>query len=168
MMKKLFLFSVATLLLWAGSVNTYAATGQFQASNWMAGCKTSRITKGRLCQMSQAVRKAGSKAPLVVVAIQRDIKGKGYMLVLRLPHGLNLPAGVQLQIDRQKARRLAILSSDRGGTFTRVSLSGKVLGTLKNGKALKVSFVTLSGKRFDIPVSLKGFTAALGKLSRLR
>ncbi len=145
-----------------------AATKQFQSSNWIAECKTAATGKVRLCRMARAIRQGADGKPLLVTSVQRDLKNKDYMLVLRLPHGLNLPAGVQLQIDKKKPRRLAVLSSDKGGAFTRVNLSAKVLGTLKNGNVLKVSFVTLDGQRFDIPVSLSGFTATLSKLSKMR
>lgn len=118
--------------------------------------------------MSLAVKQVQGRKPLLVTSIQRDLKKKGYMLVLRLPHGLNLPVGVQLQIDKQKARRLAVLSSDRGGTFTRVTLAPKVLVALQKGNVLKVSFISINGKRFEIPVSLAGFSAAFSKFTALR
>ncbi len=141
---------------------------KFQSSNWVTACQKATSGRGKICRMSRAIRQAGGKSPLLVAAIQRGLKNRGYMLVLRLPHGLNLPAGVRLQIDKQKARRLAVLSSDRGGTFTRVNLSPKVLGTLKKGRKITVSFSTINGQRFVIPVSLSGFSANFTRLTAMR
>jgi len=150
------------------SAFSQTAKKKFQSSNWATACQKAAAGKGKICRMSRAIRKAGGGPPLLVTAVQRDLKNRGYMLVLRLPHGRNLPLGVRLQIDRQKARRLAVLSSDRGGVFTRVNLSPKVLGALKKGRKLTVSFATISGQRFVIPVSLSGFTASFARLAGMR
>ncbi|HFC05249.1 MAG TPA: invasion associated locus B family protein [Rhizobiales bacterium] len=147
---------------------SFAQTKKFQSSNWVTACQKNLSGRGRTCRMSRAIRQIGNNKPLLVTAIQRDLKNRGYMLVLRLPHGLNLPLGVQLQIDRQKARRIAVLSSNRGGTYTRINLSDKVLATLKRGRQLSISFVTVDGKRFAIPVSLSGFTASFNRLKKMR
>jgi invasion protein IalB len=168
MKKTILVLGVTFLALLIGqNSSVFAATKKFQSSNWVTACKKA-VNGKNLCRMTRAVRQAGGKKPLMVTAIQRDLKNKGYMLVLRLPHGLNLPLGVQLQIDKQKARRLAVLSSDRGGTFTRVNLSDKVLGSLKNGNQLTITFATIGGQRFVIPVSLSGFTAAYTQLKGMR
>jgi len=81
---------------------------------------------------------------------------------------LNPPAEVRLQTDKQKMRRLAILSNDHGGAFTRVKLSSKVLGTLKKGRQLTVLFSTINGQWFVIPVSLSGFMANFTRLMAQR
>ncbi len=169
-MKKLavvFGFALLSLMMVQPSASE-SAKKKFQSSNWSTACQKAAAGKGKICRMSRAIRKAGGGPPLLVTAVQRDLKNRGYMLVLRLPHGLNLPLGVRLQIDRQKARRLAVLSSDRGGAFTRVNLSPKVLGALKKGRKLTVSFATISGQRFVIPVSLSGFTASFSRLRKMR
>ncbi len=169
-MKKLAIVFGGALLAFVfsqGSVSL-AAKKKFQSSNWVTTCQKVASGKRRVCRMSRAIRQAGVKKPLLVTAIQSGLKSKGYMLVLRLPHGLNLPLGVQLRIDRQKARRIAVLSSDRGGTFTRVNLSGKVLDALKKGRQLTVTFATMDGQKFVIPVSLSGFTTAFTRLAKRR
>lgn len=168
-MKKLVLaLSLIGLVLSIGqNSSAFAAAKKFQSTNWAAACKKANNGKN-LCQMTRAIRQLGAKKPLLVAAVQRDTKKKGYVLVLRLPHGLNLPLGIQLQIDKKKARRIAVLSSDRGGAITRVNLSDKVLATFKKGKQLKIAFITVGGQRFKIPVSLSGFTAAFARLSKMR
>ncbi len=169
-MKKLavvFGFALLSLMMVQPSASQ-STKKKFQSSNWVTACQKAASGRGKICRMSRAIRQAGGKSPLLVAAIQRDLKNRGYMLVLRLPHGLNLPAGVRLQIDKQKARRLAVLSSDRGGAFTRVNLSPKVLGTLKKGRKFTVSFSTINGQRFVIPVSLSGFTANFTRLMAQR
>lgn len=168
-MKKLFPVLSAFLLslMMAQIEPSFAATKKFQSSNWATACK--KATNGKnLCRMTRAIRQAGNKSPLLIAAIQRGPKNKGFIVVLRLPHGMNLPQGVQLQIDRQKPRRIAVLSSDRAGAFTRVNLSDKVLGALKSGNQITVTFGTMDGQRFAIPVSLSGFTAAFTRLKGMR
>jgi invasion protein IalB len=108
---------------------------------WQVSCNPTDNPNVLSCQMMQnlTLAKTGQRLLAVVIRPQPKHQKKEPAILLTLPHGLYLPAGVKLQIDDAKPINLAIRTSDKNGTYTAMSLNIDLVGALKKGNTLKVT-----------------------------
>ncbi len=140
---------------------------QFISTNWTMGCKPTGKDATLVCQASNTiVRKKGGQTLLAMLVTPWKLKiaTAEYVLRVQLPHGLDLTAGVEIQIDKGKSHSLVLQTSDATGLYARTGLNDKLLLSMKMGNIVKVSFTAMNGKKFQIPIALKGFSAVLDKL----
>jgi invasion protein IalB len=129
---------------------------------WTITC-TGQGAAGELaCVMSQGLiaRKTGQR--VLSVAISRT--ASGHAARLSLPHGLDLPAGVEVWIDDGERTRHVISTADQNGAYAYVPLDDAMLAAMKKGSILNVMVKSASGDEVTFQLSLNGFTAALGRL----
>lgn len=134
-------------------------------ASWSVNCRP-RDAGGMSCSMVQNIVVAKTKQRLLTVTIQPQAKAGAYALVLFLPHGLYLPAGVRLEIDGKNSQKLVIQTCNAKGCYAGGPIAAKILGALKSGGMLKVSFAAANRKVINVPVSLAGFTAAFAQLAK--
>ncbi len=84
--------------------------------------------------------------------------------VLVLPLGIYLPPGLTLQIDKGQIYEMGIEICGKKGCRVRFSIDDNFLRALKAGNVAEIGFQTGLRKPLKVPLSLKGFTAALGQL----
>lgn len=143
-------------------------TQQLVSTNWNVGCQPAQQGKKMLCEASKRVLLAKGRSLLLAVYVTPTGKGKGteaYMLRYQLPHGLNLTAGVKVQVDKGDTMTPVIVTSSQAGVFARSAMTDKVLSTLKKGSTMTVAFSGLNGSQLSVPVSLQGFSAVYDKLN---
>ena len=132
---------------------------------WAVKCNQAAGQTQRCSMLQNLVVKRGeSTRRLLSVLVQREPRSNGMLLLLGLPHGLYLPAGVQYVVDRGQVRKVAIQTTDANGAYAGTKLTPELLLDLKRGKTLTVSMVAATRKPLTIAVTLAGFTAAYDKL----
>ncbi len=130
------------------------------SSNWNLDCHPAGPEQKLVCEVSKKIALETTRKILLTVFVTPRNAGKGadaYVLRFLLPHGLNLTAGVKMQIDKNEAQTPA-------GVFARLAMNARLLETLKKGTVMTVSFSALNGTGLSIPVSLAGFGAVYAKL----
>jgi len=136
---------------------------------WLVNCAT---TKGQVaCQVSQrlTIRKTGQ--PLFAVTVRIPPKSKNAAMMMQLPHGVFLPAGLSLKVDGSKAKKTIveqkkpIQTCDRNGCYVGMPITEATLKALKSGTTMVVSFQNLAKKDIRLSISLNGFEEAYNKLS---
>lgn len=132
---------------------------------WLVTCGSAQTGNELVCRMAQNVIIAKTKQRLLSVVIQPDGKAKNHTMVVAMPHGLNIPKGVDLQVDELKARTVAIKTSDQNGTYASEPIDDVLLAALRKGDKLNVSYTFANGKKIRVPIGLRGFTAAYKKLT---
>ncbi|MCG8561065.1 MAG: invasion associated locus B family protein [Hyphomicrobiales bacterium] len=138
-------------------------------ANWAVSCGPAGAEQAKkICSMVQNIVMAKTKQRLLAVTIRPRAEAGAYALVLSLPHGLYLPAGVQLKVDDKAPVKWMIQTADAKGSYAGGPLGEPLLGALKAGGTLKVSFAAANRKVVSVPVSLSGFTVAFGKLAKAR
>ncbi len=85
-------------------------------------------------------------------------------MLLHLPHGMHLPAGVVIRVDKGKPIKVAIQTCDLRGCFAGVPVDAVMLKAKKRGQTLSVALRNLKKQTIAINLNLKGFTAAFKKL----
>ncbi len=149
----------------ADSQTTTAAKKDANQS-WAYSCQAAGITDKPQCRIMQnlTVNKGDQQQRLLTVIVREQAKAKNHALLLALPHGLFLPAGVEIKVDQDKPAKLIVQTSDAQGAYAGIEISDELLAALKKGNQMSVSFLSAARKRISVPVTLKGFTAAYGKL----
>jgi invasion protein IalB len=133
-------------------------------TNWSAKCVNSADGALVDCRVTQniALTKTGQRLLAVVVRIPRETGSP--VMTLNLPHGLYLPAGTTLQIDKTDPREIVIETCDSKGCYATLDVDEELLVSLKKGSTLTVTFQNLAKQPIAVPVTLIGFTAAYAKI----
>lgn len=86
-------------------------------------------------------------------------------LLVTVPLGLSIPAGVSYDIDGTRPGRLDLVTCDRGGCLATASpLAADALSAMQGGQKLNIIFASADGQPITLAMSLAGFTAALQKI----
>ncbi len=154
----------------AGAQDTRSADADttLVSSSWTVSCRQAPdVGKDLLCEASQtiAVRETGQTLLIAYVTPWEQAgESDPFLLRFQLPHGLDIPAGVQIEIDDRPMESPVIMTSDRVGLFARSALTDALLVALKKGATMTVTFTVLNGRKLSVPVTLDGFSAVFAKL----
>lgn len=132
---------------------------------WVVECSNRSTGDAMVCQMSQLLVAKKNGQRVLSAAITRKPDGKSVQLTLGLPHGLSLPAGVQLFIDNAERMTFPIDTADQNGSYATIDLTPKLLASLKKGTLLNVAVKAKGGNELILQLSLTGFGTALERLA---
>jgi invasion protein IalB len=170
------LISIATPMLAAATVMVAAQEAKDKAPpaapatqpppppppGWAVTCADTG--KGLACKATQTVVLAKTHQLVLAVSVSKPAGGTGTAILLHLPHGLFIPAGVTMGVDDQKAEMLAIQTCDVKGCYAGAPLAPEKLTAMSKGAKINVTFRDLKNQKVTVPVPLKGFEAAYNKL----
>jgi len=117
-----------------------------------------------LCQIVQTLTEESSDQPVMQMAVGYLPGSENPVGALLLPLGIWLPPGVELRVDEGKTGRIPVDTCDPAGCRAGVELDAEFLAGMKKGNELNVTFGGRNRQGITVPISLKGFTAALGSL----
>jgi invasion protein IalB len=131
---------------------------------WVARCTSvSRETPPECAMEETAVlAKTGQLVILVNVRVPSDTRTP--IILVQLPLGLNLPAGIRVQVDEGKTADMQIQTCESRGCYASMPVPADLLAALKSGKQLKVSFQNLGKETVTVPMPLADFPAAYEKI----
>ncbi|WP_246672379.1 MULTISPECIES: invasion associated locus B family protein [unclassified Mesorhizobium] len=141
-----------------------AETKPADANPWVVNCSSGSTGTELQCQVSQNLTEAKTGQRVLTVTVRRQQGTPGFAMLLALPHGLFLPSGTSYQIDSGKKVTIAIQTSDQNGAYAATPLAPDLLKAMRSGATLNVGMESVTRKPVTIPVSLKGFGAAVDKL----
>jgi len=142
----------------AAPANTPAPPG------WVARCSSASRDAPLECAVEQTavLTKTGQLIVLINIRVASDTRTP--IAVVQLPLGLNLPAGVRLQVDDGRTSDLQIQTCEQRGCYANAPIPADLLAAMKSGKQLKVSFQNLAKEIITIPMPLADFAAAYDKI----
>jgi invasion protein IalB len=131
---------------------------------WVARCTSVSREAPPECAMEETavLTKTGQLVILVNLRIASDTRTP--VILVQLPLGLNLPAGIKLQVDEGKTIEMQIQTCENRGCYASMPVPSDLLAALKSGKQLKVSFQNLGKETIAIPMPLTDFPAAYDKI----
>lgn len=137
---------------------------RFHSSNWNVQCQPSNRTKKLVCVLFKEVKTQKSKKLILRVSVS----AAPHRLIMKLPHGLDLSAGVILQINGAKPMVVPFKTSSRQGAYTNSAIPAALIDALKKasekGGKIVVAIKAVRGQKIAIPLSLKGFSLGFEKL----
>ncbi|MEO1543545.1 MAG: invasion associated locus B family protein [Pseudomonadota bacterium] len=129
---------------------------------WIVNCAS--LTGKVNCEAVQrlTIKKTGQL--LLGITVRLPEGAKDPTMMVQLPHGMFLPSGVSLTIDKNPKKQEPVQTCDAKGCYVGLALDAKLLKTMQSGTALAVSFRNLAKKEIKIPITLSGFAEAYKKL----
>jgi invasion protein IalB len=137
-----------------------------QFKDWTVRC--GRRKEGpQVCEMQQ--QQTDKEGRTVMAVAVGQVPGSSDLgLLIMVPLGVLLPAGVTLQIDSSAEMPLQVDRCERQGCRIEMLLKPDLLTKLKSGSKAKVFFEAFDPqgerRRLGVPISLLGFTAALNEV----
>ena len=131
---------------------------------WAARCTSGSRDAPLECAIEQTavLTKTGQLIVLVNIRVTSDTRAP--VALVQLPLGMNLPTGAKLQVDDGKALDLQIQTCETRGCYASAPIPPDMLGAMKTGKQLNVSFQTLAKETIKIPMPLTDFGGAYDKI----
>jgi invasion protein IalB len=146
----------------AGGDRAETETRQFE--DWTLRRRPATAAQPRVCRMlQQAVSEDGGK-PMLRFMVGRFGPEKILGAVIVVPIGVRLPPGLSLQVDERPLHGYPFERCDPRSCQARAILDGELLEELKAGLTGQVKFHNAAGQELAVPISLKGFSAALRAL----
>ena len=134
------------------------------SSVWATKCASVGRKEALDCSVEQTVVLTKTRQFLlsVVVRVPPDTRQPGMMI--HLPLGLFLPAGVIVQLEGQRPQQLQVQTCDSKGCYAGASVSSNMLAVMKQSERLTIIFEDLPKNKISVPVPLKGFAEAYQKI----
>jgi len=133
--------------------------------SWAVNCVNQDA--GLVCSAGQVVvLRQGQRILRVNAAVRTDPKTKKPMLLIQLPLGVYLPAGITLKFGDSEAKAIVFQSCNPNGCVAEHSMNQAEIKTLLNGADLKlVGRAAADKSSFEFNVPAKGFSAAYAKIT---
>ncbi len=152
---------LAASVVLAGPVAAQPSDGQ-TFKDWRVRCGKADAAAAPLCHIFQTVVVSQTAQPFLYIAAGYPPEGTGGpTLFITLPLGIHLPSGVSLSVDQGQPVPAQVEHCDRDGCHARLALDRRMIKSLQAGLVAQVVFQDGVGQAIMVPVSLKGFTAAL-------
>jgi invasion protein IalB len=139
-----------------------------QFKDWTVRCGRQAEQGPEVCEMQQQ-QVDNEGRTVMAVAVGRVPGSSDLGLLIMVPLGILLPAGVTLQIDGGSEMPLQVNRCERNGCRIELLLEQDLLTRLKSGSQAKVFFEAFDPqgerRRLGVPISLLGFTAALNEVA---
>jgi invasion protein IalB len=137
-------------------------------SAWVKLCEKATLKKQDkeekldIC-LTHHERLDGGTGMVIVSAALREVQGnpKKHLMIM-VPLGVALPAGVQIKIDDEKeATKLAYTICHPGGCTAEIEVTPPLVEKLKKGKQMMVAAMNVAARPIFLPVPLEGFEKTL-------
>lgn len=132
--------------------------------DWRLGCSVQE--QAMACVLSQdQVQQSGQR--ILAMEVRRHPDGSATASLL-LPFGILLEQGVALQIDEQAPMTvLKFRTCLPSGCLAVFSVDPSTLGKMRSGSVLTLTVTTAAETQLTFPVSLRGLSAALDRVTAL-
>ncbi len=136
--------------------------------DWGYKCEKPQGEEKEICFIFQRITSKNDDKRIADTTIAYLPKIDKPVMVITLPLGVFLPAGIQLTVDDSKedAVRAPFIQCIQDGCQARAPLDDKLITKMKGGKRMIVAFLTPQQKQLAFPISLNGFTAAIDSLKK--
>lgn len=135
-----------------------------QQPAWNARCASLSRQLPLECTLEQqvVVQATGQQISFVSVRVPGDTRQP--VMMVQLPLGLYLPAGLTLQIDEGKGQVLAIQSCDQRACYVGLPIPADLLDNLKKGQRLNLVMQSMNREPVTIVHPLADFAAQYQKI----
>jgi invasion protein IalB len=137
-----------------------AAAQKPAESDWATQCTAKARQAAVECSVQQSVVKSDTRQLVAMFGIRVPADTRSPVMMIQLPLGLYLPAGVEVQVDQGKALPLPLQTCDANGCYAGAPVAADLLQQLRAGKTLRLTFQNLSQSKVDLSMPLEGFAAA--------
>jgi invasion protein IalB len=131
---------------------------------WVSKC-VSDARKGPLvCSVEKTILLVKTSQPVASVIVRTQSETREPTIVIRVPVGLYLPAGLSFRIDNGNPQSIPLQTCDLQGCFAEMPLNSTLLAALKVGKRLSIICKNSAKNEIVLPLALDNFTEAFEKI----
>ena len=139
---------------------------QSTAAPWASQCASAARGATLECSMEQRLVLEGSGQFLARLVIKQHAPGQPPVMMLHVPLGVSLPAGLRLGVDdAANGIQLAYQTCDGSGCYAAEQIAEPVLAGLRAGKQLSLHFEDAAKRPIDLRFSLEGFAASYDSIN---
>ena len=135
---------------------------------WRIQCGTPEGATAEFCQAFQLVGVKESdketEKRILHVAVAYPPEQSVAVAIFTVPLGVVLTPGIQIKVDDNEPHRFGYNVCLKNGCQAGLKLEGAVLDEFRKGQKAVVTFVNVARQGFNIPVDLKGVSAAMDAL----
>ena len=135
---------------------------QVRASGWQVQCNNN--TEELRCAAYFDLISEQNNQRLLRLSVQQPRNQKDRALVLQLPLGLYLPAGVQLAIDDERSRKMDIQTCNKNGCFINTPLKKPDLDRITAADRLSIVIQAVNRREIRLTLPMNGFQRAAEKI----
>lgn len=140
------------------------AKAKAPAAEWATRCVGASRGKDLDCSIEQRAVVTETGQLLTALTIRIPPETRKPVMMLQVPVGLFLPAGISVAVDDTSFDKLQLQTCDLTGCFAGSEVPAKLLDALKGGKTLKISFQNIAKKDIAVPIPLTGFKDAYARI----
>lgn len=143
-----------------GGADTAAAPQQ-TADAWASRCVAETRTAPLECSL---IQRAVTQQGQLVGSVTLQLPPAGpQRIVVSVPLGFYLGAGVTYDVDGANPQPLDMQACDRSACYGEAALTPELLGAMQGGEKFNITFQNMQKQPVKLPMSLIGFTAAYDK-----
>ena len=146
-----------------GSPSTGTVAAPPKAS-WATRCISGGRSDTPDCTVEQKVIVAQTRQLLAGLAVTVDHKERKPAMMLQVPVGLYLPAGVSYQFDNGTVQKLPLQTCDQSGCYAGTQVSDDLLQQFMTAQTMTVTFQGLNKQDVKVQVPIAGFAAAYDRV----
>lgn len=140
------------------------ANGKAIEQGWAAKCTSAARNADVDCAATQRLALAATGQLLASVALSVPAETRKPQMIIQVPLGLFLPAGIVLTTDDSAPEKAEIQTCDANGCYARLSVTDGMIKRLGEAKTLKLVFKGNTKQDLSVSVPLDGFTEAWSKV----
>jgi invasion protein IalB len=141
-----------------------APMAQASPSAWISRCASIGRQSVPTCTVAQIATLAKTGQHLATITLRLPAPGEEPVMLIQVPVGLYLPAGISLRIDDGAPTRLVVQTCDLKGCYAGEKVPAELLNAMKSGKRLAVIFQNLQKKDISVPLTLEHFAGAYHRI----
>ena len=159
------LAAIATIAISSVAVSAQeAAPAAAPPAEWSSQCVSVARGGDADCSMEQRLVVQETGQLVIVVSVRVPHAPRTPAMLVQLPLGLFLPAGIQLGIDDRATQNLPVQRCDANGCYAGLRSTPRSLAALKAGKALRLTMRNMAQEPVTFEVPLAGFSAAFERI----
>lgn len=148
------------------NASAFAAKTGDVFDEWKIQCEKPEGATQEICHAFQLIVPKESEQRILHVAIGFPPDQPDPIAIFTTPLGVALQAGVQIKVDDKEPKGIAYNVCNNNGCQAAVKLDAASIDEFKMGNTMTVTFGNLKRQGLNVPVSLKGLTAALKAIGK--
>lgn len=131
---------------------------------WVSKCVSDARKAPLVCSVEETVLLVKSGQPAASVVVWTQSEKREPTMMIRVPVGLYLPAGLNFRIDNGSLQSIPLKTCDLQGCLAEMQLNSALLAGLKAGKRLSIICQNAAKNEIVLPLALDNFAEAFEKI----
>ena len=131
---------------------------------WISRCASVSRKTVPQCAIEQTAVLTKTGQLMASVTVRIPANSTEPVMMIHVPVGLYLPAGISLQVDDLPQTHFTVQTCDLKGCYAGEQLPDQLLNVMKSGKKLLVVFQNLQKKNISVPLTLADFDEAYKRI----